>query len=111
MRETGEPEHEYLRMIDINFTINLSGKDDSSMPGKTNGLFSKKIVANKRTFFMDIRETRDGTPYLVISAMQRNQQGEPENARIFVFPDQLHAFHAGFDEAVSAMIARLPPQK
>lgn len=79
-------------------------------PG-VNELFSKKIVSNKRTFFLDVKEARDHTPYLVISALQRNQNGEPDNARIFVFADQFHAFHAGFEEAVTAMIERMPKQK
>jgi len=56
---------------------------------------SKTLKAGKKTYFFDIKETKDGKPYLMITESwfkTDKQDEEPERNNIIVFPDQAQDF-------------------
>jgi len=54
-------------------------------------LFSERVRARGRVYFFDVRETQDGSRYLVISESRRTHQGH-ERSRLVVFSDALNEF-------------------
>lgn len=70
-----------------------------------NEIFSEKVVTNRRTYFFDVKETKDGAKYLVIGEV--TQVGsELERHRVMVFEESLDAFMDGLDKAVDFILNR-----
>ena len=68
-----------------------------------NEIFSEKIVTNRRTYYLDVKETKDGAKYLVIGEL--TQVGsELERHRVMVFEESLSFFMEGLDKAVDFII-------
>ena len=64
-----------------------------------NEIFSEKVVTSRRTYYFDVKETKDGTKYLVIGEL--TQVGsELERHRVMVFEESLEMFMDGLDKAV-----------
>ena len=64
-----------------------------------NEIFSEKIVTSRRTYYLDVKETKDGSKYLVIGEL--TQVGnELERHRVMVFEESLDLFMEGLDKAV-----------
>ena len=64
-----------------------------------NEIFSEKVVTSRRTYYFDVKETKDGTKYLVIGEL--TQVGsEMERHRVMVFEESLESFMDGLDKAV-----------
>ena len=63
-------------------------------------LFSEKISAGSRTYFFDVKRSKDGVSYLVISE-SRKVGTDHEHHRVMVFEENLEAFCAGFDKATA----------
>lgn len=62
-------------------------------------IFSERVVTNRRTYFFDVKETKDGSKYLVIGEL--TQVGsELERHRVMVFEESLDSFVNGLDKAV-----------
>jgi hypothetical protein len=62
-------------------------------------IFSEKVVTSRRTYYFDVKETKDGAKYLVIGEL--TQVGsEVERHRVMVFEESLEAFMEGLDKAV-----------
>jgi hypothetical protein len=65
---------------------------------------SKTVKAGAKTYFFDLKETKEGKPYLVITESRFVGEGKDhERASIVVFPD--HA--QNFLEATQEMIKKL----
>ena len=71
----------------------MAGNDDSM-----------QVKAGGRTYFFDLKKTKDGKPFLVITESRFKGEGEErERNTIMVFPE-----NAGeFSDAVSKMVAKL----
>ena len=68
-----------------------------------NEIFSEKIVTSRRTYYFDVKETKDGAKYLVIGEL--TQVGsELERHRVMVFEESLNLFMEGLDKAVDFII-------
>jgi hypothetical protein len=68
-----------------------------------NEIFSEKIVTSRRTYYFDVKETKDGAKYLVIGEL--TQVGsELERHRVMVFEESLDLFMDGLDKAVDFII-------
>ena len=68
-----------------------------------NEIFSEKVVTSRRTYYFDVKETKDGTKYLVIGEL--TQVGsELERHRVMVFEESLELFMDGPDKAVEFII-------
>ncbi|MFC1997824.1 DUF3276 family protein [Chloroflexota bacterium] len=55
---------------------------------------SRMLKAGKKTYFFDIKETKDKKPYLLIteSWFKDDQSKEPDRNNIIVFPEQAQDF-------------------
>ena len=63
---------------------------------------SETIKAGAITYFFDIKETKDGKPYLLITESRFKGEGkERERKTIFVFPEQADEFAKAVTEMVS----------
>ncbi|MFN3870261.1 MAG: DUF3276 family protein [Aquificaceae bacterium] len=58
-------------------------------------LYSKKLVAGKRTYFFDVKRGRDGSAYLVIT-----EQTEDKRNRLMVFEERMEDFLSALKEAM-----------
>jgi len=62
-------------------------------------IFSEKVIGGRRTYFFDVKETKDGTKYLVIGEL--TQVGDDlERHRVMVFEENLESFRAGLEKAI-----------
>jgi hypothetical protein len=68
-----------------------------------NEIFSEKVVTSRRTYYFDVKETREGAKYLVIGEL--TQVGsELERHRVMVFEESLEFFLEGLDKAVNFIL-------
>jgi hypothetical protein len=68
-----------------------------------NEIFSEKVVTSRRTYYFDVKETKDGAKYLVIGEL--TQVGsEMERHRVMVFEESLEMFMDGLDKAVEFIL-------
>ncbi len=68
-------------------------------------LFTHKVVAGGRTYFFDVRETKEGVKYLVIS--ESKQEGSSyAHRRVMVFEENLQAFADGLQKALNFLKAK-----
>lgn len=65
-------------------------------------LFSEKVVAGNRTYYLDVKAGRDGARYLVISEMKKTNEGH-ERTRVMVFEENIEAFAAALEKVVAFM--------
>ena len=63
-------------------------------------LFSEKVTAGSRTYFFDVKQSKDGTRYLVISE-SRPKGSDHEHHRVMVFEENLDAFCTSFEKATA----------
>ena len=68
------------------------------MSDERNELFIAKVSAGNRTYFFDVKESKDGTRYLVISESKHSEPDHPHN-RVMVFQEHFRAFRQAYDEA------------
>ncbi len=61
-------------------------------------LFSEKVAAGGRTYFFDVKQTKSGGHYLVISE-SRPKDGSFEHQRLTIFSDSVAAFGAALQKA------------
>ena len=63
-------------------------------------IFSKKIYAGRRTYYLDIKVTSKDDKYLVISEKRRTNQdgGKVEHDRVMVFKEDFRKFFDKMDD-------------
>lgn len=69
----------------------------SSEKAEGKELFSQRLVAGKRTYFFDVKESREGVKFLVI-AESRLVGEKRERSSIMIFQEHLAAFLAALQE-------------
>ena len=66
-------------------------------------IFSEKVVTSRRTYYFDVKETKDRAKYLVIGEL--TQVGnELERHRVMIFEESLESFMEGLDKAVDFIL-------
>ena len=81
------------RVIRKEVKDNMAGNDDSM-----------QVKAGGRTYFLDLKKTKDGKPFLVITESRFKGEGEErERNTIMVFPENADEF----SDAVSKMVTKL----
>ena len=50
-----------------------------------------KIPGWQRTYFLDVKESKKGTKYLVLTESRKNKEGKFERQRIMIFHNDLGA--------------------
>jgi len=73
-----------------------------SLEGKKE-LFSEKVLADRRTYFFEVKESVDGVKYLVITESREVGEESRKNNRIMIFQDKMSAFNEGFIKALEFM--------
>jgi hypothetical protein len=71
---------------------------------------SKVVKAGSRTYFLDVKQTKEGKPYLVIT--ESRFQGESktrERVSLTVFPEQAVEFVTSLREVVDNLLAMHKP--
>jgi hypothetical protein len=65
---------------------------------------SMTLKAHSKTYFFDVRKTKEGKPYLGITESHlKKDSKESQRSTIFIFPEDAPTFKQAFDE----MIVRL----
>ena len=68
-----------------------------------NEIFSEKVVTSRRTYYFDVKETKDGAKYLVIGELT-HVGSELERHRVMVFEESIDSFMEGLDKAVDFIL-------
>ena len=68
---------------------------------------SRMLKAGKKTYFFDVKATKDGKPYLMITEtwFKDDQQKEPDRNNIIIFPEQAKDFAL----AIVSMLDQIVP--
>lgn len=64
---------------------------------------SQKLVGAGRTYFFDIKQTRENKPYLVITESRKVEKDKFERKAVMVFPEDA----ANFAKMVSKMTTKI----
>jgi hypothetical protein len=77
-------------------------------------LFSKPVKAGKRTYFFDVKATREGDPYLTITESKRKIDRDGkfsyEKHKIFLYREDFEKFLAGMHEALDYIADNAPAE-
>jgi hypothetical protein len=66
-------------------------------------IFSKKVLLQKRSYFFNVKENRNGDIYLNIVESKNKEEGGFERQSVVLFEDDLQDFLRGFDESLRVM--------
>ncbi|MBP6730758.1 MAG: DUF3276 family protein [Chitinophagales bacterium] len=80
--------------------------------GKYSGFYSKKLKAGKRrTYFFDVRSTKQGDFFLTITESKKKFEGEGyESHKIFLYKEDFKKFLEGLNETVDYIKTELMPE-
>ncbi len=70
------------------------------MVDNQNELYSVKIRAGSRTYFLNVKEDKKGNLYLVIKESKLLAEGGSEAHRIMIFEDDFQKFVSGMKDAL-----------
>ena len=75
-------------------------------------VFSKPVKAGKRTYFFDVKKTKNNDYFLTITESKRITESEDkvsyEKHKIFLYQEDFEKFLAGMQEAVDFVSAENP---
>jgi len=63
-----------------------------------NAIFSERVLAGRRVYFIDVKRSSKGDLYLVISERRRTEEGKVRD-RIWVFKEDLDKFLEALEKA------------
>ncbi len=69
---------------------------------RDDALYSTMIRAGKTTFFIDVKEAKNGNRYLQISGSRLDRDGNKKRATLTVFDEYAPQFRQAIDEATAA---------
>jgi len=81
-----------------------SGGHETMQPDRRE-LFSESVRAGTRTYFFDVKESSEGTKYLVISE-SRKMGDTRERSRVMVFEEDILSFAESLKKAVDFMVKK-----
>ncbi len=78
----------------------------------SNNVYSKKVKAGKRTYFVDVKETRGGGYYLIVSESRRsfdeNNTPSFQKSKLFVYPEDISRFTQTINDAFAHLKELMP---
>lgn len=78
------------------------------MEGNRDEVFSRRVRAGKRTYFIDVRATRSGEDYyLTITESKRSGESEREKYKIFLYKEDFEKFKDALAEALDFAYSEL----
>lgn len=80
--------------------------------GKYSGYFSKKLKAGKRrTYFFDVRSTKQGDFFLTITESKKKFEGDGyDSHKIFLYKEDFKKFMEGLNETMNYIKTDLMPE-
>lgn len=66
-------------------------------------VYSTRILAGHRIYFLDVKQNRRGEYYLVISEKRRTSEGETVKHRIMIFQEDVDKFRNALNEVFDMM--------
>lgn len=69
-------------------------------------LFSTKVHNGRRTFFVDVKETKESKPYLKITESSISKEGEKKRSYMTVFDNEIADFKTAIEQAVGFVSAQ-----
>ncbi len=69
-------------------------------------IYSKKIPAGHRIYFLDVKINRRGERYLVVSEKRRTADGEIQKHRVMIFEEDVDKFEEALQEVFAVMRSR-----
>ena len=84
---------------------------ENSPGGKYSGFFSKKLKAGKRrTYFFDVRSTKQGDFFLTITESKKKFEGDGyDSHKIFLYKEDFKKFLEALNETVDYIKTELMP--
>jgi hypothetical protein len=67
----------------------------------TPALFSTRIGSGRRTFFFDVKSTKDAKPYLKITESSISKEGEKKKFYMTVFQSEITEFRQAMEQVIS----------
>jgi hypothetical protein len=90
-------------------------ENDKKIEGENGGrqeIFSQTVRAGKRTYFFDVKATRNNDYYLTITESKKrfNKEGKQffEKHKIFLYKEDFEKFSNGLNEVISYISAEQP---
>jgi hypothetical protein len=78
--------------------------------GQRDEVFSKRIKAGKRTYFIDVKATRGNDYYITITESKRKEDGYGYSKhKIFLYKEDFNKFMDGMDEVIGYVKNDLMP--
>ena len=78
------------------------------MESSRDEVYSRRVRAGKRTYFIDVRSTRSGNDYyLTITESKRGVEEEREKFKIFLYKEDFEKFRQAFNEALDFVYGEL----
>ena len=68
-----------------------------------NAVYSTMVRSGRTTYFVDVREAKNGTKYLSISEQRIDAEEKRERSVIRVFGDSIEQFKQAVNEAIAAI--------
>ena len=63
-------------------------------------LFSTRVHAGRRTFFFDVKNTKESKPYIKITESQISKEGEKKKNYMTVFENEMNYFKQAVDQVM-----------
>ncbi len=74
---------------------------------KDDSLYTRKVKAGRRVYFIDIKKNKKGDMYIAISEKRREKDGTIKRTRVIVFEEDILKFEDAFNEVVMDMKNRM----
>ncbi|MBI4418601.1 MAG: DUF3276 family protein [Ignavibacteriales bacterium] len=68
-----------------------------------NALFSTMVRSGRTTYFVDVREAKNGNKFLAISESRLDSDNKKQRATVRVFGDSVHELRKAIDEATASL--------
>lgn len=86
-------------------------KNEEMMNGDRDEIYSKAVKAGKRTYFFDVKSTRNNDYYLTITESKKKFDNDGnasfEKHKIFLYKEDFEKFDEGLQDAVAVVKAAL----
>lgn len=69
---------------------------------KTDALYSTMVRSGRTTFFVDVKEAKNGSKYLSISETKVNAEQKKERVTVRVFGESIEQFKQAISDAAAA---------
>lgn len=78
------------------------------MESSRDEVYSRRVRAGKRTYYIDVRSTRSGNDfYLTITESKRGGEEEREKFKIFLYKEDFEKFREAFNQALDFVYGEL----